>query len=311
MNDPTLTTILPLLPVLTALADTGQATVAAAVLGLPQPTVSRQLARLGEAVGVPVVQKDGRGLVLSAAGLALLPHARAALGAASRGLEAVRAQEALAHGTLSIAFQNTLGEFVVPSLIKAFLAEHPRVRFELAQGARQFCLDALDGRRADVVFLAPVPDERPDVSSIVLFDDPLVLVLPPGHRLAGRNRVDLAEVARERFILLKHGYGLRSTVDELFAANGIEPTVSFEGDDIHTARGLVSAGLGISVLPTLAGEKTATTVDVALGDTAAVRRIGASWLRTETGSLAVAFERMLVERGTAITTAALRRAVPA
>ncbi|RIJ76735.1 LysR family transcriptional regulator [Nakamurella silvestris] len=306
MNDPTLSAALPLLPVLLAVADTGQVTLAAAVLGLPQPTVSRQLARLSSVLGVPVVEKDGRGVVLSAAGRALLPYAREALAAVGNGIEEVRAQETLAHGTLSIAFQNTLGEFVVPSLIKAFLAEHPRVRFELAQGARVFCLESLDARRSDVAFLAPTPDDRSDLRSLVLFDDPLMVVLPPGHRLAGRQRVSITEVAGESFILLKHGFGLRSTVEELCRANGFRPQVSFEGDDIHTVRGLVSAGLGISVLPTLTGEKT-STVDVALDDPAAVRQIGASWRVGEASALATAFQRLLLRRGAAITAAALLR----
>ena len=81
--------VVRLLPVFVVVAEVGQVTTAAAVLGMPQPTVSRALARLGVLLGTPVVERDGRGITLTAAGRALLPYAQEGVGALERGVDVV------------------------------------------------------------------------------------------------------------------------------------------------------------------------------------------------------------------------------
>lgn len=302
MNEDILRTVLPLLPLLAAVGETGQVTLAAATLAVPQPSVSRGLARLGAVLGTPVTEKRGRGVRLTPAGEALLPHARSALAAVAAGVEAVRAEDAQAYGTLGIAFQNTLGDRVVPALIKAFLIEHPRTRFELAQGSHGQCLEALDAGAAEIALISPI-EERPDLAGVPLHTEPLVLLVPPGHRLAGSARIDFAEAAAETFIGLKPGFGLRSMLADLAEGSGFTPTIAFEGDDLHTVRGLVAAGLGVALVPR---DRSSTGgVEIPIGGAAAHRRIGAVWHAGESSSLGAAMQRLLRRRGAALTAAAL------
>lgn len=303
-NEPAERRILPLLPLLVAVGETGQVTLAAATLGVPQPTLSRGLARLGAVLGTPVIEKHGRGIRLTPAGEALVPHARAALVAVAAGVEAVREQDAQASGTIGIAFQNTLGDRVVPALIKAFRAEHPRSRFELTQGSHGQCLQALDSGAAEIALISPI-EERPDLTVVPLHAEPLVLLVPPGHRLAGLPRIDFVDAAGESFIGLKPGFGLRSMLDDLARASGFTPQIAFEGDDLHTVRGLVAAGLGVALVPRDRSTVGNDGVQVAISGTAARRRIGAVWHTGEQSSLGAAMQRLIRRRGPALTAAAL------
>ncbi|WP_020015016.1 LysR family transcriptional regulator [Promicromonospora sukumoe] len=291
--------VLPMLPVLAAFAETGQTLAAADVLQMPQSTVSRTLARLGLELGVPVVERHGRGIRLTPAGEALVPHAAAVLAAADAGVDAVRVQEPGARGTITIAFQGTLGERVVPALVRAFLREHPATRFELLQVSRTFCLGAVEDGTADVALISPL-EEREGMSSLRLHVEPLVLVVPQGHRLATRPRVDFHEAAAETFVSMKPGYGMRSLLDRLAADAGFTPRVGFEGDELSTLRGLVSASLGVALAPRdLHGAPGC--VEVPVTDAGAFREIGASWLDQRTTTLAAAFRTLLRRRGRRLT----------
>lgn len=237
-----------LLPMLVALADTGQVTAAAEVLGIRQPTLTRALQRAEQNLGVALHEKAGRGVRLTPAGEALLPYAREALSQVEAGLAAAGAVARPVRGRVSIAFQNILGEDLVPALVRTFRADYPDVEFVLAQGARAHCLELLAAGRADVAFVSPPPEET-GLSVVQLGADELVLVVPSAHRLARRATVQLSELAEERFALMEPGFGLRSAVQELLRTVGIRARIAFEGQDIHTLVGLVSAGLGVTIVP--------------------------------------------------------------
>ena len=264
--------VMRLLPVFVTVADTEQVTVAASILRMPQPTVSRALGALAELIGTPLVERQGRGIVLTAAGRELLPYARAGLDAVAAGVAVVAQDRAVGQGEVPIAFQTVLGETVVPALIRRFRERYPGVRFALAQGSRQRCLDGLD-RGTSAVALVSSPPDTADTDVIELYEEPMVLVVPRGHRLSGALRVTIAEIAQEDLIVLKSGYGLRDLIELLFADSGLRPRISFEADDSHTARGLVSAGLGVTVLPSYVPD--ADTVQLRIDHPEARRTIGA------------------------------------
>lgn len=293
---------LRLLPVFVTVGETEQVTVAAAILRLPQPTVSRALASLGELIGTPVVERQGRGVVLTAAGRELLPYARTSLDAFAAGLAAVAADTAVGQGEVPIAFQTVLGETVVPALIRRFRERFPAVRFALTQGSRQRCLDALE-RGSSTVALVSSPPAGGDLAVIELYSEPMVLVVPRGHRLTGLARVPLTEIAGEDLIVLKPGYGLRDLIEELFADSAATPRISFEAEDSHTARGLVAAGLGVTVLPSYAPD--ADTVQLRIDHPAAQRVIGAVARRAALAPAATAFLEFLRDTGPVVATGAL------
>ncbi|OZE12517.1 LysR family transcriptional regulator [Rhodococcus sp. 05-2255-3B1] len=290
--------LLPLLPTLVAVADTEHITDAAHVLGVPQPTVSRQVARASAILGVDIVERRGRGIVLTSTGRVLIPYLQRALSDIDAGIDAMTEHDARARGRIAVAFQNTLGEDVVPALIRQFRVDHPAVTFDLDQGARARCLDRLADGVSDLAFVS-LSAEHTEHNSFQLYDERLMLVVPADHRLATRRSVDLADTADENYIAMGHGFGMRSICDELWADAGFSPRIAFEGQDTHTVRGLVGAGLGIAILPRIrAHGGEGGTVDIGLTQPAARRRIGMVWdPRADSPRQVAAFRSMVLRSG--------------
>lgn len=277
MRDDPVAALLPHLRMLVALGEVEHVTIAAAMLGVPQPTVSRTVRRLEGQIGAPLLEPDGRGVRLTAAARTLVPYAQRALDVLTDGLAAVETEGRRAQTTVRLAFQTSLGEQLVPELIRTVRADDPSVRFVLSQGARASCLESLHEREADVALVSRL-DPAPDGLRVVpLFEQQLVLLVPEGHEAATADAVSVAALAGEPLVTLKVGYGLRGSVDELFAEAGTLPSIAFEGEDLHTLTGLVAAGLGVAIAP-----QTATTpagcVQVPLADGGASRDIGAAVL---------------------------------
>ena len=294
--------VLRLLPVFVTVAETEQVTVAAAVLRMPQPTVSRALSSLGDHLGTPVVERQGRGIALTAAGRGLLPYAQSVLETITAGIAAVAEDAVVGQGEVSIAFQTVLGESVVPALIRRFRERYPGVRFALTQGSRRHCLDALERGTAATAIVSS-PPYGDDLVTAELYTEPMVLVVPRGHRLANRGRIEVAELAEEDLIALKTGYGLRDLLEELFADSSLTPRITFEADDSHTARGLAAAGLGVTLLPSYAPDSE--TVQLRIDHPAAIRVIGAVARRGLLGPSEAAFASFLADDGPLVAAGAV------
>lgn len=241
--------LLPLLPLLAELGRTEHITETAELLGLPQSTVSRAIARASAIVGTELVIRNGRGVRLTPAAKALLPHIEAALAEFQAGLDIVRHESEVVRGRISVSFQHTFGEAMLPLLISAFRSRYPQTAFDLSQGARDGCLAELAAGSADLALTAPVATPGRTIGSAALYREPLRLVVHHRHPLAGRRRARVADIRQEPFVAMGPGYGMRSLTDALFREAGFRPRIAFESQDSHTVRGLVSAGLGVSILP--------------------------------------------------------------
>ncbi|MCT9819840.1 LysR family transcriptional regulator [Microbacterium sp. W1N] len=245
MSPDRLTALLPHLPLLDALADDEHLTRAAERLGVPQPTVSRALKHLGEQLGVPVVERSGRGIRLTPAARRMLPAVRVALRAAHDALQSLDD----ARATVGVAFQNSLGERLVPALIAHLRDAGAGIAFSLMQGARDTCLAALDAGRVDLAIVSGAGLGLDADRARHLYEERLVVAVPTGHPLTALPRVGLRDLVDEAQVTLKPGYGLRQTVERLFATEGAAPRIAFEGDDLRTLHGLVAAGLGVAIGP--------------------------------------------------------------
>lgn len=278
--------LLPLLPVLSELGRTQHVTETAELLGMPQSTVSRALARASAVVGTELLIREGRGVRLTPAAKALLPYIDAALKEFRTGLDLVRHESEVVRGRIAVAFQHTFGEATLPLLINAFHHRHPQTAFDLSQGARDGCLAELAAGTADLALTAPVAAAGRSTGSAALYREPLRLVVHHEHVLAGRKSARLEDIREDPFVAMGHGYGMRSLTDALFREAGFRPRIAFESQDSHTVRGLVSAGLGVSILPP-GGQAPGRTVspdsgnlgwtEVPLDSGLAFREIGLAW----------------------------------
>jgi DNA-binding transcriptional LysR family regulator len=221
-----------------------------------QSGVSRALARLEEQIGTPLLRRSGRTLRMTHAGAVFKPHLDAMLHQLDDGIAAVSQLIDPDTGTVALAFQQSLGTWLVPDLARSFRTSHPLVGFQLTQVRDELHSAPLDGGNADLELGTRRPDRPgpphvpdPAVHTRLIAIEPLRLALPREHRLAGQSRVRLADVAADPFIGLRPASALRQRTDDLCDRAGFRPTVIFEGDDLSNVRGFVAAGLGVAVLP--------------------------------------------------------------
>jgi DNA-binding transcriptional LysR family regulator len=276
--DDALDALVPRLRQFVVVAREEHLTHAAELLGIPQPTLSRSIARLEADLGVPLFTRPGRSIRLTRHGRSLLDAAERAVATLTGTLERLAGEADPAAGRVALGFLHTLGGETVPRLLRDFRAQRPLVRFALVQAGGHELLSRLRDGEIDLCLTAPLPRE-PGVRSRALDEQRIDLFVPSGHRLAERrDGVPLTEAADEDFIVMEPGYGLRAITDDLFRAAGFEPRITFEGEEADTARGLVGAGLGVSLLPATASSLADPAV-VAVRVTAprATRTIGLVW----------------------------------
>jgi DNA-binding transcriptional LysR family regulator len=269
-----------LCPGLTAFAAAGREenlTRAAEGLGMPQPTLSRALARLQDELGIRLFARAGRTVRLTREGRALLPHARGVLAELEAALLAILADDDSETGLVRFSFLRTFRSRAVPNLLRDFRAGHSRVRFQLAQGSTQSILDGIRTEEADLGLVAPVPPGDTRFAVAELHTEPIQLVVPAGSPLACRSHIGLHEVAAEPFIVLLPGYGTRTYTEHLCRRAGFSPRIAFEAEDVALARGLVGAGFGVSLLPPADRGIHDDVAAIPVADAEAVRRIALVW----------------------------------
>lgn len=245
-----------------------------------QSGVSRALARLEGEVGTPLLRRSGRTLRMTHAGSAFKRHVDAMLHQMDDGLAAVDQLIEPETGTVALAFELSLGTWLIPDLVSSFRADHPSVQFELKQVSDEL-LTSLLGRGEVDLEISTSRRTDPTVQWRRLVIEPLRLAVGSEHPLARRAWIRLAEVASEPFIMLRPASPLRQLCEDLCEEAGFSPTLGFEGDDLPTVRGFVAAGLGVAIVPALReGSPDAVPGSlhyVEISDPLAVRGIGLTW----------------------------------
>ncbi|GIJ61093.1 LysR substrate-binding domain-containing protein [Virgisporangium aurantiacum] len=258
---------------LIALAGHERVTDAAAVLRLTQPTLSRLLARVEHELGGRLFERDARGVHLNPNGALALAAARDIVDRYDRLRRDLADVLDPDSGTVRLAFLNSMATSLVPRLLREFRVASPHVRVTLRQAPTHDLLRLLADGTAEHAVLWPRPTGPH--GWIPLQRQRLVLAVAPGHRLERRKRVRMAELADDDLVTVPTGFGFRTLVDDLYAADGLVPRVSFESEDLATVEGLAGAGLGVAILPDQ--QAGTSTVAVPLASAAAQRVVGLTW----------------------------------
>ncbi|MGN7304452.1 LysR family transcriptional regulator [Bacillus subtilis] len=253
-------------------------TKAAKSLSITQPALSRSIARLENHLGVPLFDRQGRSISLNQYGHIFLRRVQAMMKEYTEGKEEIQALLKPDQGVVSLGFLHTLGTTLVPDLIGSFQQEYSNISFQLKQNHSYWLLERLKSGDLDLCLLASIKPENP-IQWIKLWSEELFVFVPNDHPLASRESITLNEIAGERFILLKKGYALRMTVDELFEKADIQPNIMFEGEEAATAAGFVAAGLGISILPDLKGLDQSKITKIRVSWSECQRVIGIAWIK--------------------------------
>lgn len=223
---------------------------AAERLHMTQPPLSRQLQRLERELGVELFLRSRRGISLTAAGTALLPEARALLAGADRAATVARDAAEGRHGTLRIGFVGSASFSLLPRVLRRYREQAPDVRLVLEERTTAAQLRELRAGRLDVG-LGTQPQAAPDLVVEPIGREPLVAIVAAGHRLAGEQRISLAALAGEPFVLYPRGEGpgMHDLTLGLCAEAGFTPEISQEAVQMATIVSLVAGGLGVSVVP--------------------------------------------------------------
>lgn len=235
-----------------AVAEQLHFTRAAESLYVSQPALSKQIRALERQLGAPLFDRDRHGVRLTPVGTALLPHARAVIAAWGEGAEAVRRAQETERATLVVGMSTSPGRGgLLPAIRSRFTAAHPEVRLKLRQVGWEDPSAGLADGTSDVAFVwLPLADaER--YRWVVVATEPRLVALPETHPLAGRDRVDFAELLDEPFLALPATTPeLRDDWLALDARGGREPVIGGEIASTDETYEALVAGLGICLVAT-------------------------------------------------------------
>src|SRR5215218_7332912 len=249
------------LRVLREVAAHGSFSAAAEALSYTQPAISQQIASLEKRVGSTLVERTSRGVRLTDAGRALVDHAEVVLARLSAAEAELEAIAGVRGGRVRLSSFPTAGASILPPAVALFTKRHPEVELGFTEREPE---EAVQMLRAAELELALVFDYRhlphTDFARLYdgielhhLIDDPMYLALPRAHPVARKPRVRLEDVAEETWIQEADASSPCGRLHTAAcAAAGFEPRIGFQSDDYNVVQGLVAAGVGVSLLPSLA-----------------------------------------------------------
>lgn len=239
---------------------------AASALNYTQSAISQAIATLESEAGVPLLDRDRRGVRPTSAGERLNEHAGrilAQLDAAEAELGAIAGVKG---GELRMASFPTAGATLMPLAIASFRSAHPDVTLSLVEGEPEELIPRLRDGEFDLGLIFEFDgtgELGPGLRSAPLFEDPMRLALPKGHPLAGRERITLDDLSEDAWVQTSEASACARHVVRVCRRAGFEPRVSFESDDYLTVQGLVAAGVGVALIPQLALSQ-AVSYDIAV-----------------------------------------------
>jgi DNA-binding transcriptional LysR family regulator len=231
----------------------GGFTKAAALLHLSQPAVSRRLDLLERELGAPLFERMRSGVILTEAGRTFLPHAEGLLACMRDGLDSVRALQQVDRGTITLALVGTLASTTLTGCLQRFRDAHPRVELRLRTALSQEVSVLV--RRGDATLgLRYGGDPHPEMLSVTVYDEPMMVVSSPLHRLARHRRVAPSSLGVERWVAFPprndafyepYPWSLQNRL----AAWGLSPAEIIPIDSLTAQKRMVEAGFGLALLP--------------------------------------------------------------
>ncbi|MGE7023654.1 LysR family transcriptional regulator [Solibacillus cecembensis] len=259
-----------------AVAEREHISEAAEHLRVAQSAISRQIANLEEELGAPLFERVGRNVKLTPIGKTFLEHTIVALKAIDFAAKQVEEYLDPAKGTIKVGFPTSLASYVLPTIISAFKKEYPDVSFHLRQGSYKYLIEAVKNRELNLALLGPLPPKDETLNTTVLFSENIHALLPANHLLAKRENINLIELRHDHFVMFPEGYILHKVAVDACKSAGFVPKITSEGEDMDALKGLVAAGIGVSLLPesSLYDSTPRMTVRIPIANPAIRRNVG-------------------------------------
>ncbi|PKO41014.1 MAG: LysR family transcriptional regulator [Betaproteobacteria bacterium HGW-Betaproteobacteria-4] len=219
---------------------------AAEELHLTPPAVSMQLKQLEDNVGLPLFERLGRGVALTAAGELLVHHALRVLGEIKDAEANLLAMLGAETGQLSVGLVST-AKYFMPRLLARFAQLHPGIEVQFSVGNRESLLQKLQDNAIDLAVMGRIPTEI-DAHAEPMASHPYVLIGPADHPLRAARRFDLHELRQETFLLREEGSGSRRVAEEMFKNHLFTPPRTISMGSNETIKQAVMAGMGIALI---------------------------------------------------------------
>jgi LysR family hydrogen peroxide-inducible transcriptional activator len=275
---------------LVALADTRHFGQAAARCFVSQPTLSAQLKKLEDYLGVQLVERHPRRIALTEVGQQVVARARRIIESSDEIVALAQLQRDPLVGRLRVALLPTIGPYLLPIVAPKLRKKLPRLELLLYEYQTGPMLEHLQAGDIDLGILAlPVPSEG--LAERKLFDEPFVVAVPDGSPLASRRSLKAADLDGETLLLLEDGHCLRDQALDVCASASVHEKQDFRATSLETLRQMVASGSGITLLPQLAASgaygNARGVVTIPFARPEPVRHIGALWRKTSARGKAI------------------------
>lgn len=215
-----------------------------------QSTLSQQINKLENELGVLLFARTTRTVQLTSAGKEFIRYAARIISEVHQSKNAMLEYISADRGEIIIGAIPIIGYLGLTSVIAGFQKSHPAVHIEIKEDASDLLLASLLNFEIDVALMSPPSDPKayPNVSFTTLLNDDLVLIVPQGHLLATKKMIHLKDAKNEKFIMMKTGFGMLRTTINACKEAGFEPSITYQSSQVETILSLVAEGLGVSLL---------------------------------------------------------------
>ncbi len=226
---------------------------AAEVLQLTQPSITARIQSLEREVSEELFERGGRGVRLTDAGLAFLPYVERILLTLKEGRDAIEEVRSVELGSLHLGSALTISTYVLPHILHAFRSRYAGVDVSIRTGRSDQVLAMLQADEVQVGLVRSL--SHPDVETIHLYDDEIVLTVNEDHRFAASGTATVEDAASEPIILFDRGSSYFGLIHGFFRQAGVVPNVTMELDSLEATKRMVEEGLGIALVPLVTIER--------------------------------------------------------
>ncbi len=227
---------------------------AAGALCLSQPSVSNQIKFMEDSYGLKLFERFGRNIGLTSTGEVLYTYAEQIFKLTKEADSVIKEIRGMKSGGIKISASHTLGAYYLPDIIDLFKKKYPMVEIQMNVGYTQMVVESILTFKSDLGLIGQSVT-HPNIVAIPLWDEELVLIVPPNHPFTRCPSVSISQLRDQPFIMSEKGSGVRSITDEILSGKGPSPRIIMELGENEAIKHAVASGLGITIISAMVARR--------------------------------------------------------